>query len=65
LPPVRDKFLFQDGRGNNPGSTHLWKDEFKLIELTQNMRQRGDTEYSDILNRVRTGSQTKSDISVL
>uniref|UniRef100_A0A1X7US12 ATP-dependent DNA helicase n=1 Tax=Amphimedon queenslandica TaxID=400682 RepID=A0A1X7US12_AMPQE len=65
LPPVRDKFVFQDGRGYNPGSTHMWRDEFKLIELTQNMRQRGDTEYSDILNRVRTGSQTKSDISVL
>ena len=65
LPPVRDKFVFQDGRGYNQGSTHLWRDEFKLIELTQNMRQRGDTEYSDILNRVRIGSQTKSDISVL
>uniref|UniRef100_A0A1X7UUS6 ATP-dependent DNA helicase n=1 Tax=Amphimedon queenslandica TaxID=400682 RepID=A0A1X7UUS6_AMPQE len=39
LPPVRDKFVFQDGRGYNPGSTHLWRDEFKLIELTQNMRQ--------------------------
>uniref|UniRef100_A0A1X7UXS2 ATP-dependent DNA helicase n=1 Tax=Amphimedon queenslandica TaxID=400682 RepID=A0A1X7UXS2_AMPQE len=65
LPPVKDKFEFQDGRGYNPGSTHLWRDEFKLIELTQNMRQRGDTEYSDILNHVRIGSQTKSDISVL
>uniref|UniRef100_A0A1X7T877 Uncharacterized protein n=1 Tax=Amphimedon queenslandica TaxID=400682 RepID=A0A1X7T877_AMPQE len=29
------------------------------------MRQRGDTEYSEILNRVRIGSQTKSDISFL
>uniref|UniRef100_A0A1X7V9Z2 ATP-dependent DNA helicase n=1 Tax=Amphimedon queenslandica TaxID=400682 RepID=A0A1X7V9Z2_AMPQE len=42
LPPVRDKFVFEDGRGYNPGSTHLWRDEFKLIELTQNMRQIGD-----------------------
>ena len=39
LPPVRDKFVFQDGRGYNQGSTHLWRDEYKLIELTQNMRQ--------------------------
>ena len=62
---MRDKFVFQDGRGYNQGSTHLWRVEFKLIELTQNMRQRGDTEYSDILNRVRIGSQTKSDVSVL
>ena len=65
LPPVRDKFVFEDGRGYHQGSTHLWRDEFKLIELTQNMRQRGDTEYSEILNCVRIGSQTKADISVL
>uniref|UniRef100_A0A1X7VIB7 ATP-dependent DNA helicase n=1 Tax=Amphimedon queenslandica TaxID=400682 RepID=A0A1X7VIB7_AMPQE len=65
LPPVRDKFVFEDGRGCNPGSTHLWRDEFKLVELTHHMRQRGDTQYSEILNRVRIGSQTKSDISVL
>ena len=30
LPPVRDKFVFEDGRGYNPSSTHLWRDEFKL-----------------------------------
>ena len=46
LPPVRDKFVFEDGRGYHQGSTHVWTNEFKLIELTQNMRQRGDTEYS-------------------
>ena len=65
LPPVRDKFVFEDGRGYHQGSTNLWRDEFKLIELTQNMRQRGDTDYSEIFNRVRIGSQTKADISVL
>ena len=65
LPPVRDKFVFEDGRDYHQGSTHLWRDEFKLIELTQNMRQSGDTEYSKIINRVRIGSQTKADISVL
>ena len=65
LPPVKDKFVFEDGRGYHQGSTHLWRDEFKLIELTQNMRQRGDTEYSEILNHVRIGSQKKADISVL
>uniref|UniRef100_A0A1X7SLV3 ATP-dependent DNA helicase n=1 Tax=Amphimedon queenslandica TaxID=400682 RepID=A0A1X7SLV3_AMPQE len=35
LPPVRDNIVFQDGRCYNPGSTHLWRNEFKLIELTQ------------------------------
>ena len=62
---MRDKFVFEDGRGYNPSSTHLWRDEFKLIELTVNMRQRGDTDYSDVLNRVRTGNQTESDVTLL
>ena len=57
--------MFEDGRGYNPSSTHLWRDEFKLIELTVNMRQRGDTDYSDVLNRVRIGNQTESDVTVL
>ena len=62
LPPVRDKFVFENGRGYNPGSTHLWRDGFKLIELTVNMRQRGDTDYSDVL---KTGNQTESDVTLL
>ena len=65
LPPVRDKFVFEDGRGYNPGSTHLWRDEFKLIELTVNMRQCGDTDHSDVLNHMTTGNQTESDVTVL
>ena len=56
--------MFEDGRGHNPSSTHLWRDEFKLIELTVNMRQRGDTDYSDVLNCVRTGNQTESDVTI-
>ena len=39
----------------------MWRDQFRLIELTQNMRQRGDVVYSSLLNRVRTGSQTSDD----
>ena len=65
LLPVRDKFVFEDGRGYNPGSTHLWRDEFKWIELTVNMRQCGDTDDSDVLNCVRTGNQTGSDVTIL
>ena len=34
LLPVRNKFVFQDGRGYNQGSTHLWRDEIKQIELS-------------------------------
>ena len=44
---MRDKFVFEDGRGYHQGSTHLCRDELKLIELTENMRQRGDIDYSE------------------
>ena len=37
LLPVRNNFVFEDGRRYHQGSTQLWRDEFKLIELTQNM----------------------------
>ena len=56
--------MFENGRGYNPSSTHLWRDEFKVIELTVNIRQCGHTDYSDVLNRVRTGNQTESDVTL-
>ena len=65
LPPVRDRFIFQNGKGYTQGSTHLWGELFTVIELTANMRQRNDTCYSEILNRIRTGNQTNEDIAKL
>ena len=65
LPPVRDKFIFQNGRGYVPGSTHLWRDLFAMVELQTNMRQRNDTCYSEVLNKIRTGNQTSEDIQLL
>ena len=65
LPPVRDKFVFEDGSGYIPGATHLWRDQFQLVELMTNMRQRGDATYSQLLNRVRTGDFNHEDLSVL
>jgi len=65
LPPVRDRFVFQNGKSYTQGSTHLWRELFKMIELTANMRQRNDQCYSDILNRIRTGNQTNEDIAKL
>ena len=41
LAPVRDRFVFQNGRGYVPASTHLWRDLF-IMELHTNMRQRND-----------------------
>ena len=38
LPPVRGSFLFLNGKDYVPGTTHLWRDLFQLVELEQNMR---------------------------
>ena len=65
LPPVRDRFVFQNGRGYVPASTHLWRDLFKMVELCTNMRQRNDTAYSEVLNRIRTGDHTTENIQLL
>ena len=42
----------------------LWQ-SFKLAELTEVMRQRGDTVFIDLLNNVRIGKLTESDSSIL
>ena len=65
LPPVRDRFVFQNGRGYVPASTHLWRDLFTMVELHTNMQQRNDTSYSELLNRIRTGNHTTEDIQLL
>ena len=65
LPPVHDRFVFQNGRGYVPASTHLWTDLFKMVELCTNMHQRNDTAYSEVLNRIRTGDHTTEDIQLL
>ena len=44
---------------------HLWKDLFHCIELTQNVRQKGDIAYATMLNRIRTGKHTNRDIKFL
>lgn len=36
-----------------------------MIELTQNMRQHGDTTFIDVLNALRIGELTTSNMSVL
>ena len=64
LPPVHDRFVFQNSRGYVHGSTHLWRELFTMVELTVNIHQRNDI-YSDVLNGIRTGNQTAEDIQPL
>ena len=68
LPPVGQPQLFSkvsDGYAQLYRSGSLWVDEFEMIELDEIMRQRGDSEFSELLCRVRTSQYTPADIKVL
>jgi len=68
LPPVGQTPLFStvnDCYAQLYGSGSLWVDHFLMHELTQIMRQRGDSAFSELLCRVRTDSCTSDDIRVL
>ena len=65
LPPVCRNFVF-----DHPNDSYaqladpLWY-EFKLAELTQVMRQKDDTKFAELLNRVRTATCSEQDIATL
>ena len=68
LPPVGQPALFDtvtDAYARLHGSGSLWKDEFEMIELTEIMRQRGDTTFTELLCRVRLGECTPGDLDIL
>ena len=63
LPPVFGSAIYKDH--DDLPVLHLWRDLFKCVELEENVRQKGDTAYARILNRIRIGQQTISDIKFL
>lgn len=63
LPPVRGKQVFQQPEHMRP-ATHLWR-LFTLVELTEYMRQQGDTTFADILNALRVGNIKSEHLAVL
>ena len=69
LPPVGQSPLFANVNDGSLAALHgsgsLWKDNFKMIELREIMRQRGDSLFTELLCRVRTDSCTDEDINVL
>ena len=44
---------------------HIWRDYFRIFELTEVMRQKSDIDFASLLNRVRVGSLSNEDIDVL
>ena len=68
LPPVSQAPLFStvsDCYAQFYGSGSLWVDHFLMLELTEVMRQKGDSAFSELLCRVRTNSCTSDDITTL
>ena len=66
IQPVRQGHVFdlpKDKIARVYGS--LWKENFKMVELTQTMRQREDLKFAEVLNRVRIAACTDQDIAML
>ena len=51
--------------GKSQLNTHLWKDLLTMLELEQNMRQKDDIQYGNLLLRIRTSTHTNDDSSIL
>ena len=70
LPPVGQPWLFttvSDSYAQLYRSGSLWVDELEMIELSEIMRQRGDSTFTfaEILCRVRTATCVPADIDML
>lgn len=63
LQPVAAHYIFDEI--TYTGEMNLWFTHFKPIFLVSNVRQKDDSEYANLLNRVRIGKQTINDIQTL
>ncbi|KAK3105661.1 hypothetical protein FSP39_002926 [Pinctada imbricata] len=62
LQPVGDSWIFNDlSDGPQALATNLWKEHFRIFELTQIMRQKDDMYFANLLNRLRTNDLTEDD----
>ena len=68
LKPVMDGYVFTDVQCLNSYNIlvpNLWRKYFKLFELDEIMRQRESKMFAEILNRLREGNRTPSDLQKL
>ncbi|KAF9817320.1 hypothetical protein SFRURICE_010779 [Spodoptera frugiperda] len=63
LPPVKGHWCFEQPPWSN-AEIHLWQ-QFSFCELTINMRQSTDVEFIDLLNNLRFGELTLSQLQLL
>jgi len=63
--PISGRYIFLEPRYKQFQLSHeidpLWK-KFEYLELKENHRQGEDKEFADILNRIRLGNETDTDI---
>ena len=64
LPPIRRRAVFENYKNDTFNLCHPWN-AFKMIELTEIMRQKDDQPFTELLNRFRTGTQTEADIQCI
>ena len=64
LPPIRRRAVFENYKNDTYNLCHPWN-AFKMIELTEIMRQKDDKPFTELLNRFRTGTQTEADIQCI
>ena len=64
LPPIKKKAIFDDYKNETHNLYHSWG-VFKMVELTEIMRQKNDKAFTELLNRIRTASHTEDDIKVI
>ena len=69
LPPTHYGQIFSDLKLNPDASCvptlNLWKELFTIYELKSIMRQQDDEQFANILNRLREGLHTDTDINTL
>ena len=66
LKPVMGQFIFEDYSSDyGPLANNLWKDNIRIFELIEIMRQKDDKLFAELLNRLRVGQHTKKDIHYL
>ena len=66
LQPVKDGWIFEDiDPYYGAFAPNIFKDNFKIFELDEIMRQKEDTIFAQTLNRLRTAFHCKDDITLL
>ena len=68
LKPVMDGYIFTDVQclsSYNILAPNLWKKYFRMFELDEIMQQRESKMFAEILNRLREGKHTSSDLQKL